>query len=224
MKWIKSDTGQSVLALWAVYLLYLIFMHRVEPDDPWNRIFFHPAFLVLMPVMAGCIPILGSKPEQAETIDDPGSTPTWSFPLKPRRTIPDSARRVLLVWLTTLIMFASPHGIRGAYIDPLMHQPSFLILAPPLLAGISLFTPWTIPTRSLALPRTPPLSRAAVRKGIASCVLLGAILVGILFFINDTLTPANHTAAFWSNIFFLGCLIATLMRARYLVKLLSTAR
>ena len=222
VRWIRSDFGQSVLALWGGYLLFLILMHVVRPDDPWNRVFFNPVFLVVVPVLAGCIPVVGTKPEWVE--DDLDSAADWGFARKPRRSLPDAVRRFLMVWLATLIIFISPHGMRASYIDPLVHRAGFLVLAPLWLAAISLFTPWRILPRSFAPPQAPVLSRAAAWNGIVSCVVLAVMIVGALLVIYDTVTPATRMNAMWRGIFFVACLIAVLMRARYFVRRLRSER
>jgi hypothetical protein len=50
----------------------------------------------------------------------------------------DVALKMAQTWLVSLIVFAVPHPITGRIWDPIMHRPSFLIIAPLLMACIPL--------------------------------------------------------------------------------------
>ena len=57
-----------------------------------------------------------------------------------KRLNPKTAR-MALVWLISLVVFASPHPLWGQIWDPIMHRPIFLIVAPLLLSLISALFP-----------------------------------------------------------------------------------
>jgi hypothetical protein len=218
MKWIKSNTGQSMFALWLASLVCLVVMHKLQPDDPWNQMLSQPAFLIFAPLLVACIPLLATKPSPGE---DDGR---WNLRPKPKWINSDTVRRVLLVWLISLVVFASPHGVWASYLNPVMHQPLFLLIAPLMLACIPLLAPWPIPIRSEVVQTGPPLSRSRVWSGIAACLMLIVILIGMLVLINEQPSRQNSMSVLWPNLFFGGGIIAFVLRFWYFVKILKTAR
>jgi hypothetical protein len=213
-----------MFALWLIYLVCLVVMHKVQPDDPWNQMLYRPVFLIFAPILVACVPLLATKPDRSGRTDSVEDDDSWNLPYRAKWIDSDTVRRVLLVWLVSLVVFASPHGLRAPYWDPVMHQPLFLLIAPLMLACIPLLAPWPIPIRSEVVQTSPPLNRARVWKGITACIMLVLILIGMLVLINDLPSRQNSMSVLWPNLFFGGGIIAFVLRALYFVKLLKTAR
>lgn len=137
MRRIKSGTVKTMAAVWLAYLIYLIVMQRISPDDPWSDMFVHPLFLILAPILVACIPLLvpsGHASMEESTGEEGGGLQKGT-----RKIFSDTVRRMLLVWSVSLMIFASPHRFsRMALLDPVLHHPVFLLVAPLLFAC---FTP-----------------------------------------------------------------------------------
>jgi hypothetical protein len=211
-----------MFALWLVYLVFLVMMHSLQPNDPWNQTLARPVFLISGPLLVACVPLLATKRARRTTTDyEDGSD--WNLPRNAKWIDSDAVRRMALVWLVSLAVFASPHGLRAPYLDPIMHQPLFLLVAPLVLACIPLLAPWPIPIRCEAVQTGSSLGRARVWNGITACVMLAVILIGMLVLINVRSLLQSSMSVLWPNVFFGGGLIAAIMRIGYLVKLLRTA-
>ena len=173
------------------------------------------------PLVVACIPWVGTKPAETGDADDEGRT----YGRRRRRfVVPDKTRRAVMVWLVALVVFASPLSPRYSHLGPVIHQPVFLIFAPLLFACISLMIPGGVPVRRDVASREPPLSRSRAWSGIAACLVSIAILVGLLIVINDRSLLGGSANALWPDVLYGGCILAALLRIRYLVKLLTTAR
>lgn len=228
MRRIKSDTLQSMAGLWLAYLLALVLMHRLQPGDPWTAMITRPVSLVVVPLLVACIPALARKPKQvtgklSATVD---SGERSSVGTSTDRS--DIVRRMVLVWLVSLAVFAFPFGtntLRGMIWAPIFHKPIFLILAPLLLACIPLLFPsLTFFKRYSAPAADPALSRSRIWNGIVSCSLGIVMAIGVLLLINDSSLTRHDGSSLWPNVFFTIWLIAALWRGLYFVKLLKRLR
>lgn len=217
MKRVRSKTAQNMFGLWLAYLLFLLLMHKLQPNDPWTSMLARPVFLVLAPLLVACIPLLAATPKRAAREDD-----AEDFPSEPRPGKSDTVRKMTLVWLVSLVVFASPMGsntLRGIW-APVFHNPVFLLLVPLLLACI----PWFFPR--LAFPQRPadttdpPLSRFLLWKGVVACVILAAFAVGVLLLVNDSSLTHHDGSGLLPNIVFTVALVAVLARGWYFIKLL----
>jgi hypothetical protein len=223
MKRIGSNTAQNMFAVWLAYLLFLIVMHVTPPDDPWTDMLFQPVFLVIAPLLVACIPLLAARPERGVATRDVEDEGNDSFGSGINRNTSDTVRRMMLVWLVSLVVFASPHKMTASgMLDPILHSPAFLIVAPLLLACIPLLVPAGNARR--AIPRaTPPLSRSRIWKGIVACVIFAILAIGSLFLINAP-SMRNGGSRFWLNIYLFVGLIAALSRAWHFVRLLKNSQ
>lgn len=125
MKSISFRTLQVSIGLGVSYLAVLELAHFAKPADPWNKMLVKPAFVVILPLLVACVPLLA---------DGLGSS-----------TIPnhrsghyDTTRRMLATWLISLLVFISPHYFGTASLDPVVHTAWFLGLAPLLLGLLPL--------------------------------------------------------------------------------------
>ena len=222
MKWIKSKTAQNMFGLWLAYLLFLILMHKLQPNDPWTSMLARPVFLVLAPLLVACIPLLAATPKQAAREDyvEDGSRVYLPGRTKPGRSA--TVRKMTLVWLVSLVVFALPIGnntLRGIW-APLFHNPIFLLVAPLLLACIPWFFPRLAFPQRAACTTNPPLSRFLLWKGIVACIILAALVVGVLLLVNDSPLTHHDGSGLWPNILFTIALFALLARGWYFIKLL----
>ena len=223
-KWITWDTARNMFVAWLACLLFLNVMHMLSPDDPWADMLYRPVFLIVMPLLAACVPLLAAGPERA-AIDDAEDEDDENFSRGNKPTTTDTLRRVAMVWLASLLIFASPHSeYYAALWDPIVHRAAFLIFAPLLLACIPALVPIPVRPRR-AVPHTnPPLSRSIIGRGIVSCVVLALLAIGALLLINDTSLGQGHGSPLWVNLCFSIALLAALWRGCYFVKLLRASK
>jgi len=212
MNRIKSGTVQSVFAVWVAYLLFLIVMHRLQPNDAWATMFARPLLLIIAPLLAAGIPVLAACPAPSVTVNREDGNP----PAERRPTNSDTTRRMAMVWLASLVVFASPHGATLiSSFDPVFHHPAFLIFAPLLLACLPLLFP--VPVRSRRAPlyrfRTTtisPLDRIRFRNQI----IVGSFLIILdicgLVTVNDPTSP-HHDGSNTPVNLFLGVGVAVLV-------------
>ena len=151
MKPLTPGTGQKMVIVWAAYLLFLLFMHMMNPNDRWAAMFCRPIFLVLAPLFVACLPLLAALPTQqgvnASRLQHAGGGEVYS---DDRRTAWNKVRKMVMAWLASLVIFASPHGTTMlGLLDSVLHRPVFLIVAPLLLAGFPLMAPISDRNRSL---------------------------------------------------------------------------
>lgn len=227
MKRIKWDTLQSMFGLWLGYLLALVLMHKLQPGDPWTAMMTRPVSLVFAPLVVACIPALARKPKWVtkENYADDDSREDFSDGANMGRS--DIVRRMVMVWLTSLAVFAFPLGtntLRGMIWAPVFHDPVFLAVAPLLLACIPLLFP-SLTFKQPAVPATEaPLNRLRIWKGIVSCFMFAMIAISVLLLINDSSLTRHDGSSLWPNVFFTIGLIAASWRGLYFVKLLRSSR
>lgn len=223
MKRIKSSTVQTMFLYWLGYLTFLVARHLTDPGDPWNKVFFHPAFLIFVPLLVACIPLLLTKPKQSVSTDDVDDENSWNLPRRTRWINPDTARRMLLAWVVSLVMFVSPLRESISYLYPILHQPLFLMIAPLLVACIiPLFVRRTVPTRRAVAETNPLSSRSFIWRCIVGSSMGFVLLIGALFLVNSL--PHNNASPLWLNVLFGSGLIAIVVRIRTYVKLLKQSR
>lgn len=223
MRRIKSGTVQSMVALWLFFLVFLIVMHRLQPGDPWTSMMARPIVLVFVPLLVACVPLLTRQSKRGvDSVDDDEDVRRAA---KPGRL--DIARRMALVWIVSLVVFALPLGtntLTGTVWDPLFHRPVFLIVAPLLLACIPLLFPKATLVRRRMPAEGAALARSRAWSGVVGC-LMGAVIAGaVLLLVNDKSLAHSGASRLWPNIAFTIALVAALMRAWYFVKLLREPR
>jgi hypothetical protein len=177
MKRVGSDMVQTVFALWLAALSALLVIHYVRPGDVWAAMLTRPVFLVIVPLMVAGIPLLAAKADQEAAGDtDLQSKPRWKDGV--------TLRKMVLIWLVSLVMFGAPHGTTPmAMLDSVWHNTVFLIVCPLLLACIPL----------LGLPRgleigLRPMSASSpwfLWRGLISTIILAVILVLCLIGVNS---------------------------------------
>lgn len=176
---IRSNTAQNTFALWLAYLVFLVAMHVVGPNDAWAAMFYPPWVLLLAPLAVASIPLLMPRVKQSADEDFAGER-------QPTRT--DTLRRMAMTWLAALVVFGSPHGPQGttltSMMDPVLHRPAFLIFAPLLLAFLPVLIP--VPVRAKRPSISAPVqSRAQTWKGLVSGGIMAVILVISLLVLNQ---------------------------------------
>lgn len=94
------------------------------------------------------------------------------------------------MWLISLATFAAPHTLQAATWDPVFHRPAFLIVAPLLMACLSL----VIPDRNLpheAAAGTQATGGYPSRPVAWAYLLLG---IALLIFFLMLLIVANNSS------------------------------
>lgn len=134
MKGIDSSTAQSMGAVWLITLVVLGLPHFVpiHSGDAWDAALSRPAGLILCPLLAACIPLIGSKQSQAarsELLEAQSSRSGMNIR-------PSTVWKMFMTWLIALVIFAVPHNLDSW--DPILHRPVFLIVAPLLIGCIPL--------------------------------------------------------------------------------------
>jgi len=201
LKWLKSNTGQTSIALWFAYFFGLVLFHKIKPSDSWDRVTFHPAFLILMPLLAAAIPWLQTKPA--------------SEPEDPRR---DTLRSMAIYWIFSVVVFSFPLSRRREQWAFLVHNPVFLAVAPLLIACIAFIRPLPISIRTAAPPPAhETLTRKQVSSGIVACIAAMLLFGGVFWLINTPSLNTNHMPVLWPDIFITACIVGFLLRVRYLL-------
>ena len=203
MNRIKSGTVQSAFAVWVAYLLFLILMRRLQPNDAWAAMFARPLLLIIAPLLAASIPVLAAYPTPSVTANCDDGDP----PAERRPTNSDTTRRMVMVWLASLVVFASPHGATMiSSFDQVFHRPAFLIFAPLLLACLPLLFPAAVRSRRAPLYRfrtttISPLDRIRFRNQI----IVGSFLIILdicgLVTVNDPSSPHHGGSNVPVNLF-----------------------
>jgi len=108
---------------------------------------------------------------------------------------PRAWKRAGLVWFVALVMFVVPHRGLATYSNTIFHQPAFLLIAPILLAVLSLFVPVkdSLDGEDAAVSGSyrPRRSRLNTWKGIICSVILALFVVFVLLAANADVTPQN---------------------------------
>ena len=137
VKGIDSNTAQNMGAVWLITLVVLGLPHFIHlPNgDAWDEALSRPAGLILGPLLAACIPLIARKQSQAarsELVNDESGESSRSG----MNIRPSTVWKMLLTWLTVLVIFAVPHNLDSW--DPILHRPLVLIVAPLLIGCIPL--------------------------------------------------------------------------------------
>jgi hypothetical protein len=104
-----------------------------------------------------------------------------------RRVEPEKIKRAVMVWITTLTMFAYPRLAFASW-EPLVHRWWFLVFVPLVLAGCSLWVPLR---GELSLEDAERERRAQFRKGMFALVSLVLIVTGGLILLNAIGPPTG---------------------------------
>ena len=222
MKRITSHTVQSMFVYWLGYLAFLVLMHILRPDDPWNKVFFSPGFLIVVPLLVACIPLLLTKSERGVPTDDVEDENGWNRLRGTRRINSNTGRRMLLAWVVSLVTFASPLRVWTEKLYPFLHRPLFLIIAPLVVACIPLLYQGTVPARCATAEKDPFSRGSFVWRGIIGCSIGVLLLIGALFLINSL--PHNKMSSLWPNVLFGGTLLAAILRILYFIKRLRSVK
>jgi hypothetical protein len=108
---------------------------------------------------------------------------------------PRAWKRALLVWLATLLMFVFPLPVTADYWRALFQQPLFLVIAPIVLAGLSLLFPvkdgLDADEARFGDSYRPERSRSGTWTGIVCSVILMLFVGCVLLLANaDTSRPS----------------------------------
>lgn len=129
---------QSVGAVWVAALLCILVCHSVLPADPWVTMLARPIGLIVIPLVVASIPLLAWKSDAEEDGYDEGDASS-DVERKPRWKQSGVRRKMVLIWLVSLVVFGYPHyRWPTAMLDPILHNPLFLVFVPLLLACIPL--------------------------------------------------------------------------------------
>ncbi|HEV2579100.1 MAG TPA: hypothetical protein VGU25_17980 [Acidobacteriaceae bacterium] len=185
MKSNRSSLLQTVFGTWLATLLCLLIAHYVAPHDAWAAMFSRPVFLLIVPIVVGCIPILAAKSMPGKN----GHYKEGDLDTEQRRRKIDGKTvwKMAVVWLVSLLVFAFPHyGTPMAALDFIWHNPLFLIIVPLLLACIPLPAVSSKLRRSgISYRQISDDSPYLFWKGIISSVILAVILVLCLIGVNS---------------------------------------
>lgn len=129
MKGINRSVLVSMVAVWAMCLMFLVVDHVVVPGDRWGQMFFHPLPLIFVPLVAACIPLLAVR--RIEGVRDDSDEDFEARWIRSKKF-----KQAAMVWLASLVVFGLPQRYDG--LDWLFHKPVFLIVAPLALACIPL--------------------------------------------------------------------------------------
>jgi len=106
------------------------------------------------------------------------------------RVDPRAWKRAALVWFVALVMFAIPRPGTAVSIKTLFHQPLFLMIAPIVLAGLSLLVPVKDTEQESEFYRQRR-SKQDAWTGILCCILLALFVIAGLLLANSSVTPEN---------------------------------
>jgi len=108
---------------------------------------------------------------------------------------PRAWKRAFLVWLATLVMFAIPRPGTTVPLKTVFHQPLFLVIAPIVLAGLSLFVPVKDDSdeseTEVSNSYRPRRRRSDTWKGIIGCIILALFVAFLLLAFNADVAPKN---------------------------------
>lgn len=216
MKRSQSDLLQTVSALWLATLFCILVLHYVAPKDPWVTKLTRPIFLVIAPIVVACIPVLAAKSISKRRGADEGGDLYEDRSRMFGGIQASTVWKMALVWLVSLVIFASPHGgtPMGAF-DFVWHNLAFLIVAPLLLACIPLPAVSSKLRRSgISFRQVADDSPYLLWKGLISCTILAVVLILCLIGVNSmkgavgnvsvniaiSVLLVGDLAAFWNGV------------------------